>query len=86
VSVALDRRGSEVVLTVADEGIGISPEDQKRVFTEFFRSSDPAAHRQPGTGLGLAIVERIVAHHGGRIELDSAVGVGSTFRVFLPIR
>jgi signal transduction histidine kinase len=86
VSVCLRRRGDEAVLTVTDEGIGISPEDQERIFAEFFRSTDPAARRQPGTGLGLAIVDRIVDHHGGRIEVDSAVGRGSTFRVVLPIR
>lgn len=86
VSVCLRRQGAEAVLTVSDEGIGISPEDQERIFTEFFRSTDPAARRQPGTGLGLAIVDRIVEQHGGRIDVDSAPGRGSTFRVVLPLR
>ncbi|MFT4286272.1 ATP-binding protein [Nocardioides sp.] len=83
VTVSLRRDGGTVELTVADEGIGISEADQARLFTEFFRSSDPAALRQPGTGLGLAIVDRIVRRHGGRVEVESALGRGSTFRVML---
>ena len=54
------------------------------LFTEFFRSTNPAALDQPGTGLGLAIVARIVARHGGRLHLASELGTGSTFRVVLP--
>lgn len=84
VTVSLDRAGAEVVLTVADEGIGISEEDLGRLGTEFFRSSNPEAVAQPGTGLGLAIVSRVVARHHGRMKIESALGVGSTFRVFLP--
>ena len=74
----------EVVLECADTGIGISPTDQERLFTEFFRSTNPAALDQPGTGLGLAIVARIVARHGGRLTFASELGTGSTFRVVLP--
>ena len=66
-------------------GIGISAEDQERLFTEFFRSSNPVAVAQPGTGLGLTIVARIVARHGGRLHLASELGAGSTFRVVLPV-
>ncbi|WP_121255991.1 sensor histidine kinase [Nocardioides ferulae] len=84
VLVRLARQDDLVVLTCTDEGIGISAEDQKGLFTEFFRSSNPEAVAQPGTGLGLAIVSRIVSRHGGRIEVESALGAGSTFRVFLP--
>jgi signal transduction histidine kinase len=73
-----------VRLTVSDEGIGISEEDVARLGTEFFRSSNPEAVAQPGTGLGLAIVSRVVARHHGRMEIESALGRGSTFRVFLP--
>lgn len=85
VSVTLRPAEDRVELTVTDEGIGISADDQRLIFTEFFRSADPEARRQPGTGLGLAIVERIVARHGGRVEVASALGRGSTFTVTLPL-
>ena len=84
VTVSLARADDEIVLSVTDQGIGISESDQKALFTEFFRSTNPAAVAQPGTGLGLAIVRRIVERHAGRIEVNSALGEGSTFRVFLP--
>ena len=84
VRVVLDRNGGDVVVTCADEGYGISRADQANLFHEFFRSADPSVRASSGTGLGLAIVQRIVAHHGGRIELESQLGVGSTFRVILP--
>lgn len=84
VDVGLRRSGDEVVLQVTDTGIGISPVDQERLFTEFFRSSNPEALDQPGTGLGLAIVQRVVARHQGRLHLTSELGAGSTFVVALP--
>jgi signal transduction histidine kinase len=73
-----------VELVVADDGIGIAEADHDRLFTEFFRSTNPAALARPGTGLGLTIVDRIVRRHGGRIEVDSELGIGTTFRVLLP--
>ena len=76
--------GGQVVLTVADQGIGISEADVAKLGTEFFRSSNPEAVAEPGTGLGLAIVSRVVARHRGRLEIESELGAGSTFRVFLP--
>ena len=84
VTITLGRAGREVFLSVADQGIGISTADVGRLGTEFFRSSNPEAVAQPGTGLGLAIVRRIVDRHGGRLEIDSALGRGSTFRAFFP--
>lgn len=84
VTVHLGRTGSEAVLTCSDQGIGISAEDQERIGTEFFRSTNPEAVAQSGTGLGLAIVRRIVDRHHGRLEIESELGRGSTFRVRLP--
>lgn len=84
VTIRLGHAGADVVLTVSDTGIGISPADQERLFDEFFRSDDPQAVAQPGTGLGLAIVQRIVHRHGGRITVESELGRGSTFTVTLP--
>lgn len=74
-----------VRLVVRDTGLGISPDDQEELFSEFFRSTNPDALAMPGTGLGLSIVRRIVQRHGGSIRVLSAPGEGSTFTVRLPL-
>lgn len=84
ITVSLSREDDEVVLRCTDEGIGISHADQDHLFSEFFRSTNPEAVAEPGTGLGLTIVQRIVERHGGRIEVTSELGHGSTFTVRLP--
>jgi len=84
VAVRLSRAGAEVCIECRDSGIGISSADQDNLFNEFFRSEAADVRAQAGTGLGLTIVERIVTRHSGRIEVDSELGRGSTFRVFLP--
>ncbi len=84
VDLSLERSKDEVVFTCADQGLGISEEDRQRLFTEFFRSTNPDAVQRPGTGLGLAIVARIVARHDGQIHVESELGVGTTFQVRLP--
>jgi signal transduction histidine kinase len=73
------------LLTCADTGLGIDPDDRDRVFTPFYRSGSHGSRRRPGTGLGLAIVDQVVQRHGGRIELDSRIGEGSRFTVWLPL-
>jgi signal transduction histidine kinase len=70
--------------SVSDTGAGISPEDQQRIFTRFFRADVSRERTSGGAGLGLAIAKAIVTAHGGDIEVKSAVGVGSTFTVVLP--
>jgi len=75
---AAERRDGALVLSVADNGMGIPAADLERVFELFFST------RKGGTGLGLAIADRIVRAHGGRIEVASRVGEGTTFRVVLP--
>ena len=73
-----------VELAVIDEGIGIADEEHGRLFEEFFRSENVVARARPGTGLGLAVVDRVVRRHRGRIEVESELGEGTTFRVLLP--
>ncbi len=82
VTVCARQDGAEVVLEVADTGIGIPEQIRPFLFDEFFRAG--GADKAPGVGLGLAIVQRIVSELEGRIEVESQVGVGSTFRVWLP--
>lgn len=84
VHVRASRAGDQVVVEVRDDGLGITPEDQDRLFDMFFRSTNPEAHRRSGTGLGLSIVRSIVARHRGTVEVDSAPGVGSTFTMRFP--
>ncbi len=73
-----------VLIEVADEGAGISPEDQTRLFNRFFRSAYAADQAVAGSGLGLAISKALVEAHGGTIGVESKSGVGSTFWVRLP--
>jgi signal transduction histidine kinase len=75
-------RRDEALLWVADHGPGISPAERERIFERFVRA--PVAHRADGAGLGLAIVRAIAEGHGGRIELDTAEGVGSRFTIVIP--
>ena len=76
--------GDHVELAVSDEGIGISPEEQSRIFERFYRT-DPARSRQTGgTGLGLSIVKHICNAHGGEVMVTSVLDGGSTFTLRLP--
>lgn len=72
--------GERAVIEVADNGVGIPPEIRARIFEQFFTTKKNGV----GTGLGLSIVKRVVEGHGGSIEVDSAVGKGTTFRIRLP--
>jgi signal transduction histidine kinase len=83
VELALETHEDDVVLRVTDRGVGISEEDQARLF-EPFRRVGLSKDQVPGVGLGLYVVRRLVVAQGGRIEVESAVRQGSTFRVHLP--
>jgi signal transduction histidine kinase len=69
---------------VVDSGIGISPEDQEKLFTKYFRADEPAVRDVPGTGLGLVITKSLVEMHGGNISVESEPGEGSTFTFTVP--
>ena len=83
VRVELRRCGGEVVVDVADGGIGIAPDEQGRIFDEFYRVAAGSGH-VAGTGLGLAIARHAVHAHGGRIRVDSRLGHGTTITTVLP--
>jgi signal transduction histidine kinase len=84
VEVRFERIADEALLAVTDHGIGMSAEDQRHLF-EPFRRLGPSRGHIPGVGLGLSVVRRIVDAHGGRVEVESAPGRGSSFRVYLPL-
>ncbi|XNZ00386.1 sensor histidine kinase [Micrococcus luteus] len=72
-------------VTVTDQGIGISPEEQERVFERFYRVDTARSRQTGGTGLGLSIVKHVIANHGGEVTVWSQPGRGSTFTVRLPL-
>jgi len=84
VSVSSSIVGEEVVVAITDYGIGISKQQQDRIFERFYRVDKARSRATGGTGLGLSIVRHIVLEHGGTIEVVSEEGVGSTFTVRLP--
>ena len=69
---------------MTDYGIGIAPEDQKRIFEKFVRLETGLVHSVKGAGLGLSLVHQIIRAHGGRVEVMSRPGEGSTFTLVLP--
>lgn len=78
--------GNRIRVDITDTGIGISEEDQKKLFTKFFRSQDSEAQNIKGVGLGLWISKSLVEMHGGTISFTSILDKGSTFTVHLPLR
>lgn len=74
----------EVRISVIDNGIGIREEDQQCLFTQFFRSEDPAVREEPGWGLGLAVSRALAGEMGGSMDYESTYGAGSTFWLSLP--
>jgi two-component system OmpR family sensor kinase len=85
VTLVLQQKYQEVVMEVIDTGIGISEEEQKLIFDRFYRVNKARSREKGGSGLGLAIAQAIAIHHGGRIEVHSQLGKGSTFSLYLPI-
>jgi signal transduction histidine kinase len=86
VAVSLACQGQTVEVCVADDGIGIHPDDQGRIFEKFFRARNRSEVSAPGTGLGLTIVKEVVSRHGGRIWFESEMGKGTSFRLTLSLQ
>ncbi|MDX2138125.1 MAG: ATP-binding protein [Chloroflexota bacterium] len=84
VSINLSDSNGTVVVRIADTGIGINPLDLPHVFERFYRAANARAADPAGTGLGLVIVKKVIEQHRGRIEVESCVGQGTTFTLYLP--
>jgi signal transduction histidine kinase len=85
VNVRIAAENGWVAVEVADTGIGITAEQQERLFERFFRTAEASDLAIPGTGLGLSIVRAIAQAHGGEVTVASTAGVGTTFRLELPV-
>jgi heavy metal sensor kinase len=86
VSVSLRREGQMAVVAITDTGVGIPAEDIPLIFERFYRVDKSRSRAEGGSGLGLAICRHIAEAHGGKIEVESQVGAGSTFSVWLPLQ
>ena len=84
ITISVKAENNFVGISIEDTGIGISKENQAKIFDRFFRAEDEAVQRVPGTGLGLAIVRSLIEMHGGQLEVLSEPRAGSTFVVKLP--
>lgn len=84
VSVYVEDSGSKIVVSVKDNGIGMSPDEQKRIFTKFYRSEEAIKMFPNGSGLGLFLSQNIALRHGGGITVESEVGKGSIFHLAIP--
>jgi signal transduction histidine kinase len=85
ITVQLEQEGNNAIVRISDTGIGISPEDQKRIFERFFKADRSHSRKYAGSGMGLAIVKKIVSLHQGEITVESTAGEGTTFIVVLPM-
>ncbi len=83
--VRVDVQGAEARVSISDPGIGIPGEEQGRLFQRFFRAANATTRNYSGLGIGLFISNEIVQRHGGRFEVQSQVGAGSTFTFYLPV-
>ena len=84
ITVDVQSRDDHALVAVVDDGIGISEENQAKLFTQFFRAEDEAVREQTGWGLGLSIVKKLVEAHGGEVGFESKLGEGSTFTFTVP--
>ena len=86
VEVRVKREGDNVVIEVADKGIGIPQDELEKIFDKFYQGKNAAKQSAKGTGLGLTLVKHTAEAHGGKVSVRSEVGKGSTFSLILPIK
>ena len=86
VTIRVDANEQQLLVAVADTGIGISAEDAARIFERFYRASDKRVERITGTGLGLTIAREVARLHGGDMTVESQLDQGSTFTLTLPVK
>jgi PAS domain S-box-containing protein len=86
VTINVEVTAKQLLVAIADTGIGISPEDAERIFERFYRAKDPRVAKITGTGLGLTLAREVVRMHGGDITVESQIDQGSTFTMTLPVK
>jgi len=84
VRISIECQHGGLIICVSDTGIGIPEEETQKIFERFYRVRQ-SGKQIPGTGLGLAIVNEVAVMHGGRVDVESKLGCGTTFRIFLPL-
>ena len=85
IKVVIEKGPSDIYLHISDKGIGIPQEDLDRIFERFYAVDKSHSRSMGGSGLGLSIVERIIEKHQGKIDVESTIGLGTTFHITLPI-
>ena len=85
IHIEIHQEGDQAVLRVSDDGIGIDPEDQKKIFERFYMTEPSRNSRSGGQGLGLAIVKSIIKKHNGTVRVVSDIGKGAVFTVSIPL-
>jgi signal transduction histidine kinase len=84
IRLAVSNGGDRIKFAISDEGCGIPADETSKVFEKFYRRGNRETREQSGFGLGLAFVKEIALRHGGDVELESEVGRGSTFTLWIP--
>jgi len=86
IAISLETRGSWIRISVTDRGVGIPRDELKKIFDKYYRTPSQMTRETAGSGLGLTLVHHITEAHGGRVEVESEVGRGSTFTLLLPLK